>query len=162
MKNNADLKRKRILMKKVSLSFVLIFLVGCSCATPNTSFTKKLLPPKKNLQIAVNKYIVFRVVGTGVAPCENMCNMAEAKVLARRAAILNAYEELAEKIYGIEINGEDKIKNMMSSNNQISANVKGLVKGAVIENEDFKNGIYYVTMSVKLNAKNWNNNLNIK
>ena len=149
-------------MKRIALSFTL-FLVGCTCAIPNPKSIKKPLNPQnKNLQIAANKYIVFQVVGTGVAPCENMCNMAQAKVMARRAAILNAYEQLAEKIYGIEINGEDKVKDMMSSDNQISAHVKGLVKGAVIENEEFKNGIYYVTMSIKLNAKNWDNNLNFK
>ncbi len=150
-------------MRKISLLIgCVLFLSGCGCSDVNTVQPVKQKFVKKNMEIDTGKDIVFRVVGTGVAPCENMCNMAQAKVMARRAAILNAYEQLAEKIYGIDINGQDSVKNMMSSDNQISAHVKGLVKGAVIENEEFKNGIYYVTMSIKLNAKKWNNNLTFK
>ena len=151
-------------MKKffLLLSSISVFVIGCSCS-PSSPYVKKMSNSDKGLKISTNgKYIVFRVVGMGVAPCSGMCNMAQAKVMARRAAILSAYEQLAERIYGIEINGEDSVKDMMSSNNQISAHVKGLVKGAVIENEEFKNGIYYVTMSIKINAKNWDNHLNFK
>ena len=149
-------------MKKFSFIFgFLFFLGGCSCATP-APVKKIKIPKKNNLQIAVKKDIVFKVTGTGVAPCENMCNMAQAKVMARRAAILNAYEQLAEKVYGIKIDAQDSVKNMMSTNNQISAQVKGLIKGAFIDKEEFKNGIYYVTMSLKIDAKNWNNNLTFK
>jgi len=150
-------------MKKISFIFgFLFFLNGCSCPPSNCPAKKMNIDKKNNLQIVVGKNIVFKVIGTGVAPCENMCNMAQAKVMARRAAILNAYEQLAEKIYGIEITGQDNVKNMMSTDNQISAKVKGLVKGASIDKEEFKNGIYYVTMSIKINAKNWNNNLTFK
>jgi len=150
-------------MKNISFIFgLMFFLGGCSCVTPNSCVKEVKIPKKNNLQIASNKEITFKVTGAGVAPCENMCNMAQAKVMARRAAILNAYEELAEKIYGIEIKGQDSVKNMMSTDNQISAQVKGLIKGAFIDKEEFKNGIYYVTMSLKIDAKNWNNNLTFK
>lgn len=150
-------------MKKISFIFgFLFFLGGCSCTIPKSPIKKIKIPKKNNLQIDVNKKITFKVTGMGVAPCENMCNISQAKVMARRAAILNAYEELAEKIDGIEIKGQDSVKNMMSTDNQISANVKGLIKGAFIDKEEFKNGIYYVTMSLKIDAKNWNNNLIFK
>jgi len=140
----------------------LFFLSGCACATNNIPPKKEIKSTNNILKVAADKYVLFRVVGTGVAPCDNMCNMAQAKVMARRAAILNAYEQLAEKIYGIKIEGVDNIKNLQDTESKISAYVKGIVKGAVIDNEEFKNGIYYVTMSLKLNAKNWNNNLTFK
>ena len=149
-------------MKKYfSLIGIFLFFAGCSCATNNVAATQKI-ENKKVLKIVTNKYITLKVVGTGVAPCEDMCNMAQAKVMARRAAILNAYEQLAEKIYGIKIEGMDNIKNMQDTESKISAYVNGVVKGAKIENEEFKNGIYYVTMSLKIDAKNWNNNLIFK
>ena len=150
-------------MKKISFIFgFAFFLGGCGCVTPNTCIKEGKISKKNNLKIVANKEVVFKVIGTGVSPCENMCNMAQAKVMARRAAILNAYEQLAERIYGIEIKGQDSVKNMMSTDNQISAQVKGLIKGAFIDKEEFKNGIYYVTMSLKIDAKNWNNNLTFK
>jgi len=157
-------------MKKIYLFFgFFLFLNGCSCINTNTHMknppVKKVKCVKeqpKVVKISTGKTVTFKVIGSGVAPCENMCNMAQAKVMARRAAILNAYELLAEKIYGIEIDGQDNVKNSQVVNTKIFSHVKGVVKGAIIENEEFKDGIYYVTMSIKLNAKDWNNNLTFK
>jgi len=151
-------------MKKVYLFFgIVLFLNGCSCVVTNNAPDKNTNLKKKQVKISASKTVIFRVTGSGVAPCGGgMCNMAQAKVMARRAAILNAYEMLAEKIYGIEIDGKDDLKNSQITSTKISSHVKGLVKGAVIENEEFKNGIYYVTMSIKLDAKDWNNNLTFK
>ena len=148
-------------MKKTIFLFGIIFFIsGCACA--NNSNVKKENIKKNTEKQIKSKYIVFRVTGTGVAPCNGMCNVAQAKIMARRAAILNAYEQLAERIYGINIDGSDKVKAMITTDTQISSKVTGVVKGAKIENEEFKDGIYSVTMSVSLDAKNWNNFINYK
>ena len=97
--------------------------------------------------------------GVGVPPCEGTCSTALAKVMARRAAILDAYKALAEKMYGIRINGRDTVKNMMLQNSTLRSYVEGLIRGAQIEDEEFKDGIYKVTMSVRINVKEWNNYL---
>ena len=145
-------------MKQITFILgIIFFITGCACANN----PKPVKSVKKETKYHSQK-IVFRVRGTGVVPCNDMCNIAQAKIMARRAAILNAYEQLAERIYGINIDGSDKVKSMMITESQISSKVAGVVKGAKIENEEFKDGIYSVTMSVTLDAKNWNNFINYK
>ena len=94
--------------------------------------------------------------GVGVAPCDGTCNAAQARVMARRAAVLDAYRALIEKIYGIQINGRDSVKNMALQSSVLRSHIEGIVRGANIEDESFKNGVYSVTMSLKLNVALWN------
>ena len=103
-----------------------------------------------------NCIIKIEAKGVGVVPCEGACNTAQAEAMARRAAILDAYKTLAEKMYGIKVNGRDTVKNMVLQNSNIRAYVEGLIRGASIEEETFKNGMYTVNMSVNIDVKKWN------
>ena len=98
--------------------------------------------------------------GVGVAPCNGTCSVAKAKVMARRAAVIDAYRALAEEMYGIRINGRDTVKNMVLQNSTIRSYVDGLIRGAHIIDESYKNGIYSVTMDVTIDPAKWNQYLN--
>jgi len=100
--------------------------------------------------------LTIEAVGVGVSPCNGACSMAQARVMARRAAILDGYKALVEKLYGIKINGRDTVKNMVLQSSSLRAHLEGVIRNAVIEDESFKNGIYKVTMSVKVNVQEWN------
>jgi len=100
--------------------------------------------------------LTIEATGVGVPPCAGSCSTAQAKVMARRAAIVDAYKSLAEKMYGIKINGRDTVRNMILQNSNLRAYVNGLIRGATIEEEEFKNGIYSVVLSIKLDANEWN------
>jgi hypothetical protein len=102
-----------------------------------------------------NCLLRLEVTGVGVVP-SNALSTAQAKVMARRAAIVDGYKALSEKLYGIKVNGRDTVKNMVLQNSSIRAYVSGLIRGANIEEEDFKDGVYNVVMSVKINVKEWN------
>jgi len=100
--------------------------------------------------------ITIEASGVGVTPCEGACSVAQARVMARRAAIVDAYKSLAEKMYGIKINGRDTVKNMILQNSNLRSYVSGLIRGANIVEEDFKNGIYSIVLSLKLDVNEWN------
>ena len=98
----------------------------------------------------------IEATGVGVPPCEGSCSTPQARVMARRAAIVDAYKSLAEKMYGIKVNGRDTVKNMILQNSNLRAYVNGLIRGATIEEESYKNGVYSVVLSVKLDPNVWN------
>ena len=100
--------------------------------------------------------LIIEAKGVGIVPCDGACSTAQAKVMARRAAILDGYRALIEKIYGIQINGRDTVKNMALQSSVIRSHIEGLIRGANIEEESFKDGVYSVVMSVRLNIAQWN------
>jgi len=145
---------------------------------PNTQFEKVEQPQdlKKSKPVEVQKPIIkqnknicfvrngidrrcilsIEASGVGVVPCNGSCSVAQAKAMARRAAIVSAYRNLAEKLYGIKINGRDTVKNMILQSSTVRAYVTGLIRGATIEEENFKDGTYTVVLSIKLDPNRWN------
>ena len=162
-------------MKK-NLIFIIgsvLFITGCACKSVDSSCNykqptiKEVQPVIKKVEynnntcIISNKYkksciLTLEAKGVGVPPCNATCSMPQAKMLARRAAILSAYRALAEKMYGIKINGKDTVKNMVLKNSTIRGYVEGLIRGANIVDEEFKNGVYTVVLELKLNVNEWN------
>jgi len=106
---------------------------------------------------------VFKIEakGVGAVDCKE-CSKSKAIAMARRAAILDAYKALAEEVYGIKINGRDSVKNMVLQNSTLKAYVEGLIRGAKVVDENYKDGIYSVSMELKLNLEEWNNYLKNK
>ena len=102
-----------------------------------------------------NPIVTIQATGEGVSPI-NALSVPQARVMARRAAIADAYRTLAEKMYGVRIKGKETIKNLMLKNSEIKTYVYGIIRGANIEEESFKDGIYRVTMNVRLDIRKWN------
>ncbi len=151
----------------------------CNSCSPNTQYKPQMQTqyqplPKFNQTQNLNKkpsgacvitnipglqkncVLRMEAVGVGVAPAEGMESTAQAMAMARRAAILEAYKALAEKLYGIKINGRETLKNMMLQNESLRAYIQGVIRGANIEEESYNNGMYKVVMSLKVNVKEWN------
>lgn len=93
--------------------------------------------------------LVITVVGQGVAPSVT-ASPAQAYALAKRAAMVDGYRLIAEKVKGVEVEGQDTIKNMMLQQSTTRTSVEALVRGANITNTTFKEGLCEVEMEISL------------
>ena len=98
--------------------------------------------------------LTFGAVGEGIAPL-NTVSAAQALALAKRAAMTDAYRQLAAKLYGVRINGKDTVKDAMLGSSTISAQVNGLIKNASVVEENFSQGLYRVNMELKISVEKW-------
>ena len=115
---------------------------------------KKILQEEKFRYLNNNPDRVFAVNGEGIAP-QNTVSPAQAMALAKRAAVADAYRQMAEKLYGVQINAKDTIKNAALYDSRIVSQVNGLVKDASITEHTFKDGLFVVRMELKMNGSRW-------
>ena len=96
----------------------------------------------------------INVVGQGVAPTVTS-SPAQAYALAKRAAIADAYRLLAEKVKGVRIEGEDKVKNMMVQRSEVRTYVDAVIAEAQIIETVFKDGLCEVEMELVITQEQW-------
>ncbi len=101
-----------------------------------------VLKPEKNVRITV--------FGQGVAPAFTTMP-AQAQALAKRAALVDGYRLIAERIKGVSVEGQDTIKNMQVTRSEVRAHVQNIIKNATIVNTVFKDGLCEVELEVNLN-----------
>lgn len=89
------------------------------------------------------------VTGMGAQPA-NAVNPAQARMMARRAAVADAYRQLAESIKGVNVDAETTVENMMVTNDTIRTKVSAMIQGAVVVAEKEIQGGYEVTMQVPI------------
>lgn len=74
-----------------------------------------------------------------------------AKVMARRAAIVDAQRNLVETIQGTAVDSETTVNNFMLTDDVIKTKVSGIIKGAVVVDEELLDGnMYRVSMAVPM------------
>ncbi len=115
---------------------------------------KKILQEEKFIYLNNNPDRVFAVNGEGIAP-QNTVSPAQAMALAKRAAMADAYRQMAEKLYGVQINAKDTIKNAALYDSRIVSQVNGVVKDATITEHTFKDGLFVVRMELKMSSARW-------
>lgn len=98
--------------------------------------------------------ITIRAIGMGVAP-ESTISPAQALVLAKRAAIADAYRQLGEKMYGIKVNAKDTVKDAVIKSSQIRTQVNGMIRNAEIMETVYQDGLCQVEMELKLDGRRW-------
>lgn len=101
-----------------------------------------------------NNVIELSAVGMGVAP-ESTISPSQALALAKRAAIVDAYRQLGEKMYGIRVNAQDTVRDMVLQNSTVKTKVQALIRNAEITETVYKDGLCQVSMELKLDGRVW-------
>jgi len=109
--------------------------------------------PKSNT-LNVNSSMNITVVGQGIAPSFAI-SPAQSFVLAKRAALADAYRLIAERINGVRIEGKDTIKNMAIKSSVINTQVSALIKNASVVDTTFKDGLCEVELEIRINYNNF-------
>jgi hypothetical protein len=92
----------------------------------------------------------IEAIGTGFPPADAQ-SASQAKALARRAAIVEAYRNLAEAVYGVRVDSATTVKSLALGNDVVLSRVSGIIEGAKIIRElPQKDGSYQVVMCVRL------------
>lgn len=120
---------------------------------PEEMNTDEFVIPNSPL-LRPSNIITIRAIGMGVAP-EATISPAQALVLAKRAAIADAYRQLGEKMYGIKLNAKDTIKDAVVKNTTIRTHVNAIVRNAEIQETVYKDGLCQVEMEAKLDGRRW-------
>ena len=96
----------------------------------------------------------FVVYGEGIAPMDTV-SPAQATALAKRAAVIDAYRQLGEKLFGIRVNAKETVKDAALKDSRIVTQVNGLIKNANVTENSYKDGLYTVRMELKMSGARW-------
>ncbi|MEA2100109.1 MAG: hypothetical protein U9P72_08265 [Campylobacterota bacterium] len=109
---------------------------------------------KEKSLLKVDSFINISVVGQGIAPSFAR-SPAQSFVLAKRAAMGDAYRIIAERIKGVKVEGKDTIKNMAIKSSVVNMRVSAMIKDATVVETTFKDGLCEVEMEIKIYHDNF-------
>lgn len=96
---------------------------------------------------------VVRVKGNGFGP-ENVKELGRRKILAKRAAQLDAYRNLLEAVKGVQVTSDISLENMMQESNTVTTQTIGMVKGMRLVEVVYSNdGGCEVTVEVNIDEQ---------
>ena len=139
-------------MKKILLSLLVLTSLIYAQDNVEDGFPEDdLISQQKdaNLLLQEDKPLRISVTAQGVAPA-NTISPAQAYVMAKRAATVEAYRLIAERVNGVRVEGKDTIRNMVVQRSTVRSEVSALIKNATIVETTFKNGLCEVEMEVEL------------
>ena len=140
-------------MKK-TLLFVAVALAFTACTQKSNISLTPAQPKAEVYGFETVPTATFTAFGDGVPPLDTY-SPAQARALAKRAAIADAQRQIATKLFGVKINAKDTVKDAMLKSSIIEARVHGLVKNAAIVDEQYKDGLYRVEMEVQMDKATW-------
>lgn len=107
------------------------------------------------IQLGVHDPVVIRVAGYGTGgKTDTKINTNQKEFMAMRASKLDAYRNLAERVYGIRVQGNTSVHNMAARDDNIRGYIDNLVRGAkVISTRELGNGSYETKMELVLEPR---------
>lgn len=97
----------------------------------------------------------IQVTGMGVPNPRLATTPAHAAMMARRAALADAYRQLAEAVNGVQVDSETTVEQMMLTSDVVRTKISATIKGAQIISEgELAGGGYSVTLELPLFGAN--------
>ncbi|WP_321495178.1 hypothetical protein [uncultured Desulfobacter sp.] len=139
-------------MKKlICLAAVLQLFFMCSCYSRNhapSTTGRSVIEETKPLEN--DRVVVFKATGKGMAP-ETAVRRGEAMILGERAAVLDGYRLLLEKLRGALVDTYSKRKGVEINMDTITSQARSYLKGVeILETKVDEFGIYHVDMQVRV------------
>lgn len=114
------------MVKILLLSVVALGLSGCSSVIDKHVEWETVEP---------DVFPIIKAVGYAPISLQKGQTDSQKMILAIRSSKLDAYRELAEQVYGHNIQGATSVRGMIANNDNLKAKVNGLIRGAkVIKN----------------------------
>jgi len=93
---------------------------------------------------------VVMAVGIGAPPADAV-NAAQARAMAKRAAVVVAQRNLLETLKGVRVDSETIVENFIVASDRIRTAVQGIIRGATeMKTQYMSDGSVEVTIAVKL------------
>lgn len=137
-------------LKSISMSIGLLSvgLLGTACTSPGTNFLNPFSPPESleekqvglqntqtvlagtNMQSPLYEAPSLRAVGMSSVAVQPSKNLNQRRLMAIRAAKLDAYRVLAEQIHGVHLDGKTTVAEAILTSDVLSSAVRGTILGA--------------------------------
>jgi len=112
-------------------------------------------PPLPPPPLIVRQEVTLRARGAG-APPTRAANAAQAKLMTERAAKVDAYRNLLEQAYGLQVTGSTSVRDFVTQSDTVRTQVDAFIRGAkVVDTRYLDDGSAEVEMEVSLGKEFW-------
>jgi hypothetical protein len=160
-------------MKKtlVTISCVLAMTLAASANSCDQSTNTQCTSSKNSSEYGVpnapivksqdsSNIITLEAVGMGAAPA-NYISKAQKIAMAKRAAIVDGYRQMGEKLHGLHVNAKDKMVNSVLQESVVMTRLNSVVKNAQVIETTYEDGLAQVKMELKIDARRWRDVLTV-
>lgn len=110
----------------ITLLFTFLLLLCLSgCSTVFDKHVEWQKPKPEN-------FPVLHAIGQAPISLQKSTHKTQRMLMAINASKLAAYAELAEQVYGQQIDGKTSMSNLLINNQQLDASIKGIIRGAKV------------------------------
>lgn len=152
LKKGTPLSWRSMLKTDYSQVNKLVLVVGIFINVHSVSVqAKDVIAHNKNGAINWSTGIIT-AKGYGIPPSK-FVDTPRGALLARRAAIVDTYRNLAEITYGVRVTSSATVKGLVELKRITKTRVSAVIKGAQVTSESFEDGKVKVTMSLKMGSR---------
>ena len=139
---------KMLLASLATLGFTL--MVGCA-----SDFANYHTVPVQTVALGNLDPVILRVSGNGTyGKSDALVNPNQTNLMAMRASKMDAYRNMAERVYGTRIQGNTTVQNLATRDDNIRGYVDNLVRGAkVISTRETSKNSYETQMELVLEPR---------